>query len=95
MRKNLLVITSVLYLASTSAEVAAAPVLVDSAAGLLGSPVAQVPVQDPVIQKAIEWIQSKQTKPDQLQKKEPQSTIGKRFMSPRKLILGGPEIIPM
>jgi hypothetical protein len=96
MNKQLLVVTSLLFVATTGSAFAAPPVVsLDMAEGLLGSPVAQVPMQDPVIQKAIEWIQSKQTKPDQLQKTNPQNTIGDKRFAPRRLILGGPEIIPM
>lgn len=77
----------------------AAPVSVDmTAAGLLGSPVAQLPMQDPTLQKAIEWVQSKQLKQEHREKTSPQSTIGEKPRKDdgsRRLILGGPEVIPM
>jgi len=96
MNKQFLVITSLLFVANTGSAFAAPVIDMDMAEGLLGSPAAQVPVQDPVIQRAIEWIQSKQTKPDQLQKNNnPNNTIGDKRFAPRRLILGGPEIIPM
>lgn len=98
MNKQCIVISTTLFLLASTAGVAqAAPVEVDMAAGLLGSPVAQVPMQDPAVQRAIEWIQSKQLKQEQLQKANPQSTIGEKPRSSvgRRLILGGPEVIPM
>lgn len=97
---NIIIATStflvIASLAGTSVQ--AAPVSVDmNAAGLLGSPVAQIPIQDPTLQKAIEWIQSKQLKHEQREKTTPQSTIGERPSNDasRRLILGGPEVIPM
>jgi hypothetical protein len=92
MNTKLLIITSVLFVAGSAAS--AAPIEVSMAEGLLASPVAQAPSQDPVIQKAIEWIQSKQQKPE-IQKANPQNTIGDKPANQRRLILGGPEIIPM
>lgn len=73
----------------------ATPISTDATiGGLLGSPVAQVPIQDPVVKKAIEWIRSKH----QLQPVQPESsdkTIGQKRENNRRFILGGPEIIPM
>jgi hypothetical protein len=94
MNMKLTIITSVLLVAASSASAFAAPISVDSAEGLLGSPAVQPPAQDPVLQKAIEWIQSKQQKPE-MQKTNPQNTIGGKPATQRRLILGGPEIIPM
>jgi hypothetical protein len=89
-----LILTSVLFVAGSSVAVFAAPSF-DMAEGLLASPVAQAPAQDPVIQKAIEWIHSKQIKENQMQKNtNPANTIGEKPTT-RRLILGGPEIIPM
>ena len=69
----------------------------DQSAGLLGSPVAQVPVQqDPAVQHAIEWIQ--QARRNELKQSNPSNSIGKsrkHFNPDRALILGGPEVVPM
>lgn len=96
MNKQLPLITSVLLVLGSSVAAISAPISVDSTEGLLASPAAQPPVKDPVIQKAIEWIQNKQIKPTDLQKKNnPEKTIGQKPEAQRRLILGGPEIIPM
>jgi hypothetical protein len=95
MNKQLPLITSVLLVLGSSLAVVAAPISVDAGEGLLASPAAQ-PVQDPLIQKAIEWIQNKQIKPADLQKKNnPEKTIGQKPDNQHRLILGGPETIPM
>lgn len=97
MNNQSIVISCAIILATAGGtSVSAAPVEVSMAAGLLGSPIAQLPMQDPLVQKAIEWIQSKQLKPiDQKEKANPAKTIGERLDTNRRLILGGPEIIPM
>jgi hypothetical protein len=96
MNKQLPLITSVLLVLGSSVAALAAPVSVDATEGLLASPAAQPPVQDPVIQKALEWIQNKQMKPSDLQKKNgPEKTIGQKPDYNHRLILGGPENIPM
>lgn len=95
MNKQLPLITSVLLVLGSGLAVIAAPISVDSGEALLASPAAQ-PVQDPLIQKAIEWIQNKQIKPSDLQKKSsPDKTIGQKPETQHRLILGGPETIPM
>lgn len=99
MNKQSLLISSAFIVVASLPNLAAyaAPVDLDQSAGLLGSPVAQVPMQDPAVKKAIEWIQSKQLKHEQIQKKDPQSTLGDRPHNnvEHRLILGGPEVVPM
>jgi hypothetical protein len=96
-KKYIAISYAYLFVATCTAAYAAPTVTVDASVGLLGSPIAQAPIQDPVIQKALDWIQSKQIKKEQKEKLNPESTIGEkpRKEGTRRLILGGPEIIPM
>jgi hypothetical protein len=64
---------------------------------LLGSPVAQLPINDPVLQKALELLQDNSAHKTPSKKNTPDSPIGRapRHGNNRQLILGGPEVIPM
>lgn len=101
MNKLCLAITSSLLVISGSfafsAAAQSAPMgSFDQTLGLLGSPVAQLPAQDPVLKQAIDWIQSNQLKQIPKMKTSPESTIGdKPVDNNRRLILGGPEVMPM
>lgn len=84
--------------ATLSGTASAMPVVaIDQCVGLLGSPVAQTPNQDPLVEQAIDVLKSKdwlhnidRTKPT-----TPETTISKRKNLDGVLILGGAESIPM
>lgn len=96
-KQTLPIISALAILAGLSvASVYAAPVnIADQSAGLLGSPIAQLPLQDPVVQQAVDWIQIQNAKPEEHKlKSKPETTIV-RSRFEHRYIMGGPEIIPM
>ena len=81
------------------APVLAAPTVeLQQYTALLGSPIVQIPVKDPLLKKAIELLQEHQAKPIEAPKKsKPDSPIGgsRSTDSDKALILGGPDVVPM
>jgi hypothetical protein len=88
---------AILSVAVLSISVQAAPLTMsDQTAGLLGSPVAQVPAQDPIVQQAINWIQSRSKQHDiKINSGETLSRRHRHHDLNQVKILGGPEIVPM
>jgi hypothetical protein len=74
-------------------------VAVDQCVGLLGSPIAQVPIQDPAVEQAIDMLKSKQLQQINNERKiptTPETTISRQHHDiDHMLILGGPENILM
>lgn len=98
MNKQILSIITPLAIAAglSTASVYAAPVnLADQSAGLLGSPLAQLPLQDPVVQQAVDWIQIQNSKPTEHKLKSKPDTTIVRSRFEHRYIMGGPEIVPM
>jgi hypothetical protein len=74
------------------------PVFVaDQAAGLLGSPVAELQRQDPLLQQAINWFRLQQVNRSEHKfRHAPDTTIGRQHVDiDGALILGGTEALPM
>lgn len=101
MNRQILLVSTLIAAATASSLCVAAnamPVVaIDQCAGLLGSPIAQLPIQDPLIQEAIDVIKSKQLQPVEPKlptKPEPTVSHSHKKLD-GVLILGGAESIPM
>jgi hypothetical protein len=68
----------------------------DQASGILGSPVSQLPVEDPVIEKAIQWLKANQQQ-SQSRYVDARSTaeINRHYDCDHFMIMGGSETLPM
>jgi hypothetical protein len=100
MKKLAISVISIAALAcicSMSAPAQAAPAGIgDQASGILGSPVSQLPTEDPVIEKAIQWLRTNQQH-NQNRYADVRSTaeVTSRYDCNHFLIMGGSETLPM